>query len=98
VLESDIASSLPPEMRLTVKSLRIFGHFDDSVFSELYKHIEIVKLEAGQTLFAAGEKDDSMFIVQNGEVRVLPRSLSAESLPLTMYTSISLLIGPLTSR
>ncbi len=56
------------EMLLAIRGLRIFGHFDDTSFAELYKHIESVKLETDQSLFATGEPDDSVYVVQDGQV------------------------------
>ncbi|EGD79287.1 hypothetical protein PTSG_12914 [Salpingoeca rosetta] len=63
-------SGIPKEIELTVNSMRVFGHFDETVFSELYKELEVVHLEKGQYLFRVGHVDDAVYIVQQGRVQL----------------------------
>eukprot|EP00048_Salpingoeca_helianthica_P022628 m.19414 g.19414 ORF g.19414 m.19414 type:complete len:1129 (-) comp7582_c0_seq1:155-3541(-) len=69
-IPSAIDESLPNEVRLTVRSMRIFGIFDDSLFSEVFRHVETVPLKAGEPLFSVGDADETMFVVQSGEVQL----------------------------
>ena len=46
--------------------MRVFGHFDEAVLSDIYKQIEVVSLEQGQYLFRVGQLDDAYYIVQQG--------------------------------
>lgn len=61
---------LPNEVRLTIRSMRIFGIFDDAIFAELFRHVETVNLQAGEPLFSIGDRDENIFVVQSGEVLV----------------------------
>lgn len=60
---------MPNEIRLALKSIRVFGQFDDSTFAELYKHVQTIELAENEYLFRVGDRDDCMYVVQSGTVR-----------------------------
>eukprot|EP00730_Choanoeca_flexa_P008545 TRINITY_DN12502_c0_g1_i2.p1 TRINITY_DN12502_c0_g1~~TRINITY_DN12502_c0_g1_i2.p1 ORF type:complete len:1233 (+),score=284.31 TRINITY_DN12502_c0_g1_i2:2729-6427(+) len=62
---------LPPEIQLTIKSMRIFGAFDHPVFLVLNRHIETMRLHRDQYLFRIGEADDSVYIIQEGRIELI---------------------------
>lgn len=49
---------------------RAFGHFEKPLFMELCKHVEIKFVPAGAILFRPGLKDDSIYVVRNGCLKV----------------------------
>ncbi|CAK9294907.1 unnamed protein product [Gordionus sp. m RMFG-2023] len=78
ILEEDILNStnirgehfLPEEVIFMLKSIQVFGHFEKPVFLELCKHFESINLDRGAFLFSLGEKDDSMYVIQTGQIYV----------------------------
>ncbi|CAG0919167.1 unnamed protein product [Notodromas monacha] len=87
-LEADMSNNLddrlPPEVVYMLKSIRVFGHFERPLFLELCKHIETVNLSAGQYLFAVGDADESIYVVQEGLVNVFISSKEGEVISLKM--------------
>ncbi|XP_013380696.1 patatin-like phospholipase domain-containing protein 7, partial [Lingula anatina] len=74
-LEADLEDQqsdllLPPEVLFMLKSVRVFGHFERPIFLELCKHMECKFVASGNLLFKIGESDDSIYVVQNGKIRV----------------------------
>ena len=49
---------------------RAFGHFEKPLFMELCKHVETKFVPAGDVLFRPGLKDDSIYVVRNGRLKV----------------------------
>ncbi|CAH1787526.1 unnamed protein product, partial [Owenia fusiformis] len=61
---------LPLEVLYMLKSVRVFGHFERPLFLELCKHMDSKFIHAGSFLFKVGDVDDSIYVVQNGNVNV----------------------------
>ncbi len=51
-------NEIPRALFLVLKSLRVFGHVDFSVFVELMKDIQYVTLRPHEYLFKIGEPDE----------------------------------------
>lgn len=67
----DLKQGVPADALYMLENIRIFGHFDKPVFLKLCKHTEVLKLESGEWLFRIGDVDESVFIVQSGQINVL---------------------------
>ena len=61
---------LPLEVIYMLKSIRVFGFFDKPLFLELCKHLEFINVIKGQMLFTIGTPDDSIYVVQTGQIQV----------------------------
>lgn len=61
---------VPPDALYMLQSIRIFGQFEKPVFLKICKHTEIISLKAGEYLIKIGDPDDSVFIVQSGQINV----------------------------
>ncbi|XP_052867526.1 neuropathy target esterase sws isoform X1 [Anopheles cruzii] len=79
---SDGSGRVPPDALYLLQSIRIFGHFDTPVFLKLCKHTEILDLSAGESLIKVGDADDSVYIVQTGQVNVFLNNLDGTSITL----------------
>ncbi|XP_053677884.1 neuropathy target esterase sws [Anopheles nili] len=73
---------VPPDALYMLQSIRIFGHFEKPVFLKLCKHTEIINLIAGESLIKVGDPDDSVFIVQTGQVNVFLNNPDGSSITL----------------
>lgn len=82
-LEEDVSESgsigrgeneIPRALYLVLKSLRVFGHVDFSLFVELMKDIQYVTLRPNEYLFKIGEPDENMYIVDSGRLNVFRTS------------------------
>lgn len=67
----DLKAGVPADALYMLENIRIFGHFDKPVFLKLCKYTEVLTLEAGEWLFRVGDTDESVFIVQSGQINVL---------------------------
>jgi lysophospholipid hydrolase len=61
---------VPPDAYSILRTIRIFGQFEKPVFLKICKHTEILNIKAGEYLMKIGDADDSVFIVQSGQVNV----------------------------
>ncbi|XP_077986845.1 patatin-like phospholipase domain-containing protein 7 isoform X2 [Glandiceps talaboti] len=66
--QSDL--TIPPEVIYMLKSVRVFGHFEKPLFLELCRHMETKFVPAGAFLFRKGQIDDSIYVVQSGQLSV----------------------------
>ena len=66
VARGPLPSYPPPSNRLTLHSLKMFGHFNEQIFGSIYKSAEFLDLSAKQILFKIHDADDSFYIVQRG--------------------------------
>lgn len=73
---------VPPDALYMLQSIRIFGHFEKPVFLKICKHTEIINLIAGESLIKVGDPDDSVFIVQSGQVNVFLNNPDGSSIAL----------------
>ena len=46
------------------------GHFDKPIFLELCKYMESRFVPAGSYVFQVGDTDDSIYVVQSGEINL----------------------------
>lgn len=67
-------TTVPRTLLLVLKSLRVFGHFDNKIFVELMKNIEYITLRQHDSLFKIGEADENMYIVDSGSIQVYSTS------------------------
>lgn len=83
-LEEDLTSDdrVPPDALYMLHSIRVFGHFEKPVFLMLCKYTEILNLPAGSFLFKVGDKDENVYVVQNGRVNVYITNQDGTSLSL----------------
>lgn len=61
---------LPEELIYMVRSIRVFGFFEKPLFLKLCQKLEVINLVKGEFLFNIGDEDDSIYIVQSGEISV----------------------------
>lgn len=61
---------IPSDAYSILRTIRIFGQFEKPVFLNICKHTEILNLKAGDHLMKVGDPDDSVFIVQSGQINV----------------------------
>lgn len=73
---------VPLDALYMLQSIRIFGHFEKPVFLKICKHTEIINLIAGESLIKVGDPDDSVFIVQSGQVNVFLNNPDGSSIAL----------------
>ncbi|XP_053691068.1 neuropathy target esterase sws isoform X2 [Sabethes cyaneus] len=73
---------VPPDALYMLQSIRIFGHFEKPVFLKICKHTEIKNLIAGESLIKVGDNDDSVFIVQSGQINVFLNNPDGSSIAL----------------
>lgn len=73
---------VPPDAYFLLQSIRIFGQFEKPVFLRLCKHSEIINLKAGDYLIKIGDADDSVFIVQSGQVNVFLNNTDGSTITL----------------
>lgn len=73
-LEEDLHDSsenqFPEEVLYMIKNIRVFGFFDKPLFLKLCQNIEFINVLKGQYLFNVGDPDDSIYIIQSGEIQV----------------------------
>ena len=69
--KTDLKSGVPADALYMLENIRIFGHFDKPVFLKLCKYTEVLTLDTGEWLFRVGDVDESVFIVQSGQINVL---------------------------
>ena len=65
-----------------LQSIRIFGQFEKPVFLKICKHTEIISVKAGEQLIKVGDADDSVFIVQSGQINVFLNNPDGSSISL----------------
>lgn len=75
---------VPPDALYMLQSIRIFGQFEKPVFLKICKHTEIISLKAGEHLIKIGDNDDSVFIVQSGQINVFLNNPDGSSISLKL--------------
>lgn len=60
----------PEEVIFMIKSIRVFGFFEKSLFLKLCQSMEYINVQKGEYLFNIGDADDSIYIMQSGELQV----------------------------
>ncbi|XP_073832762.1 patatin like phospholipase domain containing sws isoform X1 [Musca autumnalis] len=73
---------VPPDALYMLQSIRIFGHFEKPIFLKLCKHTETLTLDPGDFLFKITDADDSVFIVQSGQINVFISNADGSTLSL----------------
>jgi len=68
--ESTSETRLPPEVMYMLRSVKVLGHFDKPIFLELCKYMESRFVPAGSYVFQVGDTDDSIYVVQSGEINL----------------------------
>lgn len=73
-LEEEIFDStenqFPEEIVYMIRNIRVFGFFEKPLFLKLCQNMEFINVVKGQFLFNIGDPDDSIYIVQTGQIQV----------------------------
>ena len=73
-LEEEVFDSsehqFPEEVIYMIKNIRVFGFFEKPLFLKLCQNMEFINVVKGQYLFNIGDPDDSIYIVQTGQIQV----------------------------
>lgn len=81
-VDIDGRDKVPPDALYMLQSIRIFGQFEKPVFLKICKHTEILSVKAGEQLIKVGDADDSVFIVQSGQINVFLNNPDGSSISL----------------
>ncbi|KAI0986832.1 hypothetical protein GJ496_001581 [Pomphorhynchus laevis] len=60
-----------PEIQYLLKNVRVFGHFEKPVILNLCKFVYTKFVPAGSYLFRIGDLDDSIYVVEKGQLQVI---------------------------
>jgi CRP-like cAMP-binding protein len=61
---------LPSALINLIRSVKVFGYFDQKIILEMCKYMETRMVYANNYLFKIGELDDSIYVVESGRVNV----------------------------
>ena len=78
---------LPSALINLIRSVKVFGYFDQKIILEMCKYMETKTVYANNYLFKIGELDDSIYVVESGRVNVyITDEVSRFKMPLKIKT------------
>jgi CRP-like cAMP-binding protein len=64
------STDLPIGLINLIRSVKVFGYFDNKIIMEMCKYIELKMIYANNYLFKIGDVDDSIYVVESGKIQV----------------------------
>lgn len=61
-----------------IRLVPIFNHLEDDQMKRILKSVKKITLQKGDSLFRAGEKDDTLYLIHTGKVRIFRLSESGK--------------------
>lgn len=66
----DHNGTAPHDYSACIRLVPIFNHLEDQHMDRIAKSARTMELQKNETLFRAGEKDDTLYIIHTGKVRI----------------------------
>lgn len=68
--QNNFNNDLPSALINLIRSVKVFGYFDQKIILEMCKYMETKTVYANNYLFKIGDPDDSIYVVESGRVHV----------------------------
>lgn len=68
--QNNMQNDLPSALINLIRSVKVFGYFDQKIILEMCKYMETKTVYANNYLFKIGDPDDSIYVVESGRVHV----------------------------
>eukprot|EP01135_Chromosphaera_perkinsii_P000408 Nk52_evm55s78 gene=Nk52_evmTU55s78 len=75
-ISADVSEAgLPPEVIFVLRYCRMFGHFEQKIFKEIFKSTETKQIEKDAIVLQPGQADDRIYVVVEGELELHMKDL-----------------------